>query len=239
MFFELENSRMAKDWYVLQDGRVLGPYSSEKLKSMAFDGRVKSTSEVGNDRSGPWHPVVKLKGLTFQAEISNSRDAEVPPQIRQAVAESVTPTNTSPKHNHERDIWTGRPSQITNLRTFILCGLFCWLFVPVFIAVWRYLVVRTIRYELTSQRFRVSWGVLFRKTEELELYRVKDTAFSQSFFQLIFGLATVSMSSSDTSTPQTSIESIPAGKAKELREEIRNLVEELRDRKRVREIDYA
>jgi hypothetical protein len=47
------------------------------------------------------------------------------------------------------------------------------------------------------------------------------------------------MSSSDTSTPQTSIESIPAGKAKELREEIRNLVEELRDRKRVREIDYA
>jgi membrane protein YdbS with pleckstrin-like domain len=55
----------------------------------------------------------------------------------------------------------------------------------------------------------------------------------------MFGLGTVSMSSSDTSTPQSSIESISASKAKELREEIRNLVEELRDRKRVREIDYA
>ena len=230
---------MAKNWYVLQDGRVLGPYSSEKLKSMASEGRVKSTSEVGNDRSGPWHPVAKLKGLTFPVEISSSRDADVPPSIHRAIAEPVASTSTSQKHNHERDVWTGRPSQITNLKTFILCGLFCWLIIPIFVAIWRYLVVRTIRYELTSQRFRVSWGVLSRNTEELELYRVKDTSFSQSFFQLIFGLGTVSMSSSDTSTPQTSIESISASKAKELREEIRNLVEELRDRKRVREIDYA
>ena len=54
-----------------------------------------------------------------------------------------------------------------------------------------------------------------------------------------FGLGTIAMATSDESTPLAIIACIPASRAKELREEIRNLVEDLRDRKRVREIDYA
>jgi len=93
-------------------------------------------------------------------------------------------------------------------------------------------------YELTTQRFKVSHGVLSRRTDELELYRVKDTSFSQDLFQRIFGLASVIMTTSDASTPTVAIHSIGASQAKNLREQIRAFTEELRDRKRVREVDY-
>ena len=139
----------------------------------------------------------------------------------------------------ETQVWAGRPSQIVNLGGFIACPLFCWLIIPIFVAIWRYLLVRTMRYELTTQRFRVTHGVLARRTDELELYRVKDTAFSQTLFQRMFGLGTIAMATSDESTPLAIIACIPASRAKALREEIRNIVEDLRDRKRVREIDYA
>ena len=144
-----------------------------------------------------------------------------------------------PSTRVETEVWTGRPSQVANLGVFVWCSLLCWLVVPIFVAIWRYLLVRTLRYELTSQRFRVTSGVLARRTDELELYRVKDSEFSQTLFQRLFGLGTIAMATSDESTPLVSIQSIPANRAKELREQIRNLVEDLRDRKRVREIDYA
>lgn len=230
---------MPKDWFVRQDGKIFGPFPSDRLKTMASEGRIDITSEVANENNGPWHPVMKLKGLTFPSANAIPVSPEMPPPRPQAFSNPAPLPIPKSNSSHEQDIWTGRPSQITNIKTFILCGLFFWLVIPIFVALWRYLVVQTIRYELTTQRFRVSWGVLSRNTQELELYRVKDTAFAQSFFQRLFSLATVSMTSSDSSTPYTAIESISASEAKELREKLRTMVEDVRDRKRVREIDYA
>lgn len=166
-------------------------------------------------------------------------DVSQPRQVTdRSLGEGVHPARRPPARTEE-PIWTGRPSQVMNLGAFVGCGLFCWLVVPIFVAIWRYLLVRTMRYELTTQRYRVTHGVLARRTDELELYRVKDTAFSQTLFQRLFGLGTVVMSTSDASTPMAGIESIPASCARALREQIRTLVEDLRDAKRVREIDYA
>ena len=151
----------------------------------------------------------------------------------------AAPTTEPPHARTETTIWTGRPSQIANLGVFVWCALLCWLVIPIFVALWRYLLVRMLRYELSSQRFRVTSGVLSRRTDDLELFRVKDTTFTQTLFQRLFGLATIVMATSDESSPVAVIASIPACRAKELREQIRNLVEDLRDRKRVREVDYA
>jgi len=163
-------------------------------------------------------------------------------EAARAVERPVNPGRqraAQPSTRVESRVWTGRPSQIANLGAFVWCALLCWLVIPIFVAVWRYLLVRTMRYELTTQRFRVTSGVLARRTDELELYRCKDSEFSQTLFQRLFGLATIAMATSDESSPIAVIASIPACRAKELRERIRNLVEDLRDRKRVREVDYS
>ncbi|QDV12039.1 Bacterial membrane flanked domain protein [Rosistilla oblonga] len=234
---------MAKEWFIRQGGKSFGPYRSDKLKLLASEGRIESTAQVANDKSGPWHPVTRLTSLKLKNQAATNVMPELPPQIPEPappfVPEAITSNATQNISRGEEELWKGRPSQITNIKSYIMCALFCWLIVPIFVAIWRYLVVNSIRYELTNQRFRVSWGVLSRHMNELELYRVKDIGFSQTFFQRLTGLATISITSSDSSTPYTSIESIPATRAKMVRERLRTVVEELRDRKRVREVDYA
>jgi uncharacterized membrane protein YdbT with pleckstrin-like domain len=144
---------------------------------------------------------------------------------------------TQSEQQGERIVWVGRPSQLVNLRAFILGGLFFWLIVPAIVAVWRWLQIRCTQYELTNERLRVTSGVLSRRTDDLELYRVKDTSFDQPFILRVFSKANINLVTSDSNSPASEILCIPAGKASQLREKIRRSVESLRASKRVREID--
>jgi uncharacterized membrane protein YdbT with pleckstrin-like domain len=78
----------------------------------------------------------------------------------------------------------------------------------------------------------VHTGVLSKRVDEVELYRVKDTRFDQPFLQRLFGLGNVVLISNDATTPTTVIRGIPDAKA--VREKLRTLVEARRDEKRVR-----
>lgn len=218
---------MARDWYVRQGTAVYGPYPSARVQTLAREGRITPDTELSTAPGGPWHRATAVRGLVFPAMLRPLPSAPNTPDAAPTAASTV-----------ERDLWTGRPSQLVNLRTFVLATLFFWLVVPLGRAFWRYLVIRTMRYELTSQRLRATRGIVSRHVEELELYRVKDTSFSQSVFERLFGLATVRITSSDHSTPVVTIESVPAPIAKWIREAIRESVEELRTRKQVREVDY-
>jgi uncharacterized membrane protein YdbT with pleckstrin-like domain len=136
----------------------------------------------------------------------------------------------------EVDVWSGSPSQMLNLGVYVLCAL---LSLTVFLAVvaipyalWQWLVLKNVRYEITSQRLKVHTGVLSKRVDEVELYRVKDTRFDQPFLQRLFGLGNVVLISNDATTPTTVIRGIPDAKA--VREKLRTLVEARRDEKRVR-----
>lgn len=137
----------------------------------------------------------------------------------------------------EQHVWTGTSSQWVNIKIYLVCILLCWLIVPIFVAIWYWLVIRSRTFELTTQRLKTTEGVLNRHTDELELYRVKDTTMSQDVFQRMLGLATLHLTTSDPTTPKLDIPSVKIKQANLVREEIRELTEELRDRKRVREID--
>ena len=65
----------------------------------------------------------------------------------------------------ETEIYKGSPSQWTNLGTYVMGILFCWLFIPVFIAIWRFLVVKTWKIKITNQRLIEKQGVLSKTTD--------------------------------------------------------------------------
>ncbi len=136
----------------------------------------------------------------------------------------------------ERIIWEGHPSPVLNLWTFVLCALTFWLVVPVFVAGWRWLVLRCHVYKVTNERLILTTGVLSKRVEEVELYRVKDSRLEQPFVLRLFRLGNVVLTTSDRSHPVFVIEAIPG--ADVLREELRGCVEKLRDEKRVREVDF-
>lgn len=136
----------------------------------------------------------------------------------------------------EREIWSGTPSQVVNLGVFIVCILLFFLVIPLFYALWRWLVVKFTKYELTTERLRTRYGVLNRKTDELELYRVRDYKLDQPLFLRLFSLGNLILTTSDKSHPVVVIRAIPNGE--QLREMLRTHVEACRVAKRVREVDF-
>ncbi len=163
--------------------------------------------------------------------------------------------------DQERVIWTTHPSQITNFGIYVIC-LAVWLAViPAFILLRNhnpppYLLIclgaimaiaffvflaRWVRtrcrvYQVTSERIKVTDGVLNRRTEELELYRVRDYKVTEPFWLRLFGLGHIVISSMDVSTPSLVLQAVrdPNGR----REELRKYVEACRDKKRVRVTEF-
>ena len=133
----------------------------------------------------------------------------------------------------EQEVWSGTPSQWQNLWAWVSCILI----VTIPWALWRALVTKNTRYAVTDQRLKVTRGGCNRVTDDLELYRVKDTHFRQTFWQRMVGIGDIVLSTSDTTTPVVVIADIRD--AEGVRERIRGLVERRRDAKRVRELDVG
>ena len=111
----------------------------------------------------------------------------------------------------EEVVWTASPSQVLNFPVYVVCGLLFWLVIPVFIAVWKWLVLRNTRYELTTERLRIRQGVLNKELDELELYRVRDYRLEQPFWLRLFSLGNITLRSSDTSHPVVVLRAIRNG----------------------------
>ncbi|HYH43203.1 MAG TPA: PH domain-containing protein [Burkholderiales bacterium] len=136
---------------------------------------------------------------------------------------------------NEEPVWSGSPSQALNLPVFVVCVLLCWLVVPVFYAIWKWLVLRNIRYELTTERLKIRQGVLNKQLDELELYRVRDYKLDQPLVLRLFSLGNITLRTADTSQPVVMLRAIRDGE--NVYEQIRKYVEECRIRKRVLPID--
>ena len=148
----------------------------------------------------------------------------------------------------EKTIFLGSSSQVLNVDVFGGCGLgaiallvlsalFWWGFllllpVPFGIAAWKWLELKSRVYEVTTERIKVSRGIFSKRTDELELYRVKDLTLIEPFFFRMFGLGSVIITTNDASTPMLTIHAVK--RVKELREDLRQAVEVCRDKKRVR-----
>ena len=135
----------------------------------------------------------------------------------------------------EKQIWKGSPSQWKNLGYYVLCFLTCWLIVPIYLAIARFFKTKCTKYEITDQRIIVQTGVFSRKTDVLELYRVKDLRLEEPFFMRLFKLSNIILVTSDRTEDEEIIPAVKGGK--EIREELRNAVDARRDAKRVREFD--
>ena len=135
----------------------------------------------------------------------------------------------------EQRLWKGSPSQVSNLGAYLVCLLLCWLVVPVFYALWRWIDTRLTEYELTSQRLVFRSGVFNRKTEEIELYRVRDSSLDEPLLLRLFGTGNIVLYATDSSAATFVLRAVKA--AADVRQKLRAAVEAARDQKRVRSIE--
>lgn len=133
----------------------------------------------------------------------------------------------------ERPVWAGSPSQWCNFWWFAACVLV--LPIPLAVAAW--LRIRCTRFVLTSQRLRVERGVISRAVEEVELYRITDSAVAQTVVGRLLGLGDVTLETSDKRNQTVVMPWVPEPMA--LREKIRGLSEDRRRWRRVGEIEVS
>ena len=128
----------------------------------------------------------------------------------------------------EETIWKGTPSAAQDF----WLNLSCLLVLPIPWAIGRWVQRRNNLMEITTERLRITSGVLSKKVEELELYRVRDTTFLQPFILRLFRVGNLKLNTDDATTPTILLGGIPADQA--LRDRLRHAVEACRDRKRTR-----
>jgi len=148
-------------------------------------------------------------------------------------------------------LWRGRTSQWVNAGYFVLCVLIATaavllmpytqqysaigIAVAALMGALRWWKTRSTEYELTTQRLKIRRGILNRRLDEMELYRVKDYVLDEPLLLRVLGLGHITIISSDPSTGAVSLRAVRD--AEPIRERLRNAVQAERDRKRVRELD--
>ncbi len=172
-----------------------------------------------------------------------------------------------PHPAEERVIWAGSPSQWINFGVFLFSGIGAIVLVAAMAAVsaagagslsgfqpqalillsvllllvilfagWRYLGVRSRTYSISDQRVRSTRGILSKRTDGLELYRVDDALLFEPLLLRLVGKGNIHLVSSDRTSPTLVIEAV--SHARELWDQTRKAVEECRDRKRTRVVDF-
>ncbi|MGH7945614.1 MAG: PH domain-containing protein [Opitutaceae bacterium] len=165
----------------------------------------------------------------------------------------MTTPNETPQ---ETLVWRGTPSQWTNFGTYFFCLILAAgvgagyyfmppppppplillaLTVPFLWALGRWIATRCQRYEITSERVKITTGLLSRHTNELELYRVRDYSIAEPFWLRLVGCGNVVLTTADSTNPRFVLHAVPHAGA--LKDQIRTHTERMRQRRGVRSLD--
>ena len=152
------------------------------------------------------------------------------------IFEAKTVENLPPSPSREsRIIWSGAEGHIVNISIYVVCGLLFWLIIPLLYGAYRCIKTMCHTYQLTDQRLRERSGIFSRRTDELELYRVKDITIHQPLIQRLVGRGCVVLSTSDRSNPTVVLHGIENPLA--VADMLRSSVERCRIGKGLVEID--
>lgn len=128
-------------------------------------------------------------------------------------------------------IWKQKPSQVENIGIYLACMFI----IPIPWAIYASLKTATTTYTLTPERLVYERGILSRKCDEIELYRVKDYQVVVPFIYRIFGVSNLVLHTSDKTSPIFKMSGVVDGEI--VKEHIRKHVEFQRRAKGVRELD--
>lgn len=92
------------------------------------------------------------------------------------------------------------------------------------------------KYAFSEDRIFVTSGLLKTVENEVRLYRVMDLSLTRTLSQKIFGLGTIKVSSADKTLGNFEIINIK--NSEEVKEQLSQLIEENRDKKRVSNREY-
>lgn len=102
------------------------------------------------------------------------------------------------------------------------------------VAWYRLLYIRSNTYLITPEVLRITRGIFFKRTDQVEMFRIKDYIITQSFLLQVFRLMTLTLKSTDPENPVISLLGIPES---DIIDTIRDHVQEARKDNHIYEIN--
>ncbi|WP_345955251.1 PH domain-containing protein [Mucilaginibacter sp. PAMB04168] len=99
---------------------------------------------------------------------------------------------------------------------------------------YRFWFIRSVRYTITPEIIRIKRGIFFKRTDQVELYRVKDYILTQPFLLQVCGLMNLTLKSTDPENPVVWLRGIPASN---LVDTLRGYVQQARLNNKIYEIN--
>ena len=73
--------------------------------------------------------------------------------------------------------------------------------------------MKSSRWKLTSRRIEIEAGLISKRIDTLELWRVRDVEFRQSLLDRLFGVGCIKVTAHDDGHPALDLRGIPGGRA--------------------------
>lgn len=96
---------------------------------------------------------------------------------------------------------------------------------------------RGIRYRITTQRIIVERGLLSKRMDQIDLYRINDYTVDRPFLQRVVGTGNLTLETMDKTSREISLTGLPTD-VMSLYESLRKATEEEKRRRGVRVVDY-
>jgi uncharacterized membrane protein YdbT with pleckstrin-like domain len=144
----------------------------------------------------------------------------------------TTMQSSQPSHEGEEVLFEGRMALVPGVGTLVLAivTLGLWLIV-------RWLKTMGISYRITTRRIVVETGVLSKKLEQIDLYRIADYTVERPFGQRLLGTGNLVLKTFDRTSPELSVRYIKTDVVT-LYERVRAATEADKARRGVRMVDY-
>ena len=137
----------------------------------------------------------------------------------------------APAHGSEEVLFEGRPAVLQGIGSLLLTILTVGIAALVF-----YFRSLGKRYKITTQRIVIEHGVLSKRLEQIDLYRVMDYVVERPVGQRMMGTGNILLDAADKSTPKVRIDGIKTD-VLALYERLRSATEAEKRRRGVRVVD--
>jgi uncharacterized membrane protein YdbT with pleckstrin-like domain len=102
------------------------------------------------------------------------------------------------------------------------------------LACYRFLLIRNCRYLIEAEFIRMTSGILFKRTEQVELYRVKDYTITRPFLHQLIGIMDLTLKTTDPGNALILLRAIPLSGIVDV---IRERVQRVRQHNRIYDIN--
>ncbi|MBG30486.1 MAG: hypothetical protein CMI31_10870 [Opitutae bacterium] len=189
---------MSRKVWVQKNGQSLGPYSEEEVRQYIQSRQLDPQDLAAWEGDATWSSLANLIALPPPPAAPPPTQQPAPQRVSSnPVSKKQASSAGKPIDQGEKQLFKANPSMFRNNPIGFILSI---ILVPAFglglvLLIYWWLKVKGISFTVSNERITLRKGILSKHINEVFLSDIRNVQIKQSFFQRIFGVATIAISS--------------------------------------------